>query len=347
MSHEDSLDSLLAAPRRHRSAEPPIELEPLLENADRLASIRETPPSAAFARRLEARMLAHAAELAQVSAIRAEPARWRRALVARVAFIAACLLLALGTGALAVAAGAEPGAPLFRLHRLEQGVQAGLSKNSTSQHIAFARQWLYAVNTAAAQHQGDPAYSDALMALREEDANAAQAINAQAPGAQRSAMEAQLSALRADEVTVLRNALPRIDWTDRITTTQALGALGIAVPHITSVTVSDDNDGQWRVVVRGYDIQPGAVLLADGQTVGALTAQTGGTYVATISAEDGDSANLAVSNPDDMTAVAPSARVVSGGIDATPVPSATAQPEETPQAEATPVVSPTSSPEAN
>lgn len=345
MSHEDSLDSLLATRRSHRSAEPPSELEPLLENADRLASIRETPPSAAFSRRLEARMLAHAAELAQATVVRVEPAHWRRALGARVALIAACVLLALGTGALAVAAGAEPGAPLFRLHRLEQGVQAGLSRNSANQHITFARQWLYALDTAAAQRQGDPAYSDALLALREEDASAAQDINAQAPGVQRSAMEAQLSALRADEVTAFRNALPRITWTDRVTTTQALGALGVAVPHITSVSVSEDKDGQRRAVVRGDGIQPGAVLLVDGQSIGALTANTNGTYVATISADVSET-TLAVSNPDGMTTVAPSVSVVSGGIDVTPAPSATAQPEETPLPEETPMVSPTSSPEA-
>ncbi len=217
------------------------ELAPLLASAQRLASLRlaQLDPVALA---LEARMLARATERRRQEGEtftqargeqRDEPRARRRFLplgsaALRPALVAAALLLALGIGTLTTAAAAGPGSPLFGLHRLEQRLQAGIAGNNPDrahQHLQFARQWLAALRDAAAQHRGDPNYSDALAALREEDTAAAQEIAQVSAGAQRAALEADLAALRADECTTLQAALLGIGWPDRIATTAALGAL--------------------------------------------------------------------------------------------------------------------------
>jgi hypothetical protein len=298
------------------------ELAPLLQSAGRLASLRAAQPNPTFAHALQARMLARAdARRGQRRATRgAAPNAWRAesdlrrrlrdvgSSVLRPALVAAALLLALGVATLTAAASiAGPGNPLFGLHRLEQSVQAataGDSAGQARQHLAFARQWLTALRDAAARRLGDPAYSDALAALRDEDAAAADAIAQMPASPDRSALESDLTALRTDERGALQAALPSIGWGDRVTTTSALGALGLAVPRVASATMTAGED-LWHVTLVGAGFEPGAVLLVDGQPAGRVTATSSGLLTAELAREDRTQApaTLGVGNPDGTAAV--------------------------------------------
>lgn len=374
MGPEDKLDTLLSAMRQEadqtrsrgvideplaeasmRESASYIELTPLMESAQRLTSLRANPPDMTFANALEARIRVRAAErlqqerlgLSEVGGkLRKTSSAWRpfilrRAMRLRLALIAAALLLSLGLGTLATAA-AEPGDPLFGLHRLEQRVQTGMAHDSAAsarQSLQFARQWLAALHNAAAQHLGDPTYSDALSALREDDANAALEISQLPQGAQRAALEAELRALRTDERATLRGALTSIGLPDRITTTQALGALGVVTPRLTGATLSAGSDGKWRVALSGEGIEPGALLLVSGQPVGAVTRTSAGTFTAELPVEDGAPASLAVGNPDGTAAATDNIQVLSSEV-ASPTPT---EPDETPQPDEQLTPSPTTS----
>jgi hypothetical protein len=354
MTPEDRLDALLtalrqsereqrrdtaAAPERAAAAnglhEPAAAtddstLVPLVASAQRLGALRAAQPDPAFARALEARLLARATERRRHGVVALPPPaparrdergmRLRlpvaRSAALRPALVAAAVLLALGMGTLTVAAAAAgPGSPLFGLHRLEQNVQAGAAGDSAAQarqHIEFARQWLAAVRTAAAQHLGDPTYSDALQALRDEDAAAAAAIAQLPAGTARSALETDLAALRADEKTTLAGALPAIGWPDRITTTTALGALGVAVPHVTGATMAVSDSERWQVTLTGTGFQTGAVLLVNGRPAGNITATTATSLTAELllDAIGQPPESLGVGNPDGTAAVTNAVRVL-------------------------------------
>ncbi len=350
MNPEDRLDALLTAlrrtewgQRRDRGADltgrqeqagggTPMravaedgELGPLLESAQRLAPLRTAQPDPAFARAFEERMLAQADEQRQ----REEPGALRRfpairSAALRPALVAAVLLLALGLGTLTAAGAAGPGSPLFGLHRLEQRFQVGIAGDSADrahQHLQFARQWLAAVHDAAAQHRGDPTYSDALAALRAEDTDAAHEI-AQVPAdTQRAALEADLAALRVDERTTLQAALLAIGWPDRITTTTALGELGVAVPRVTGATLAAGDDGRWHVTLMGAGFESGAVLLVNGQPAGAVTAMSNGLLMAWLPLDDLEQApaSLGVGNLDGTAAATDIVQVQHAGA-ATPTP---------------------------
>jgi hypothetical protein len=348
MNPEDRLDALLTALRRTewgqrrdsgvdlngrqeqagggtpmRAVAEDGELAPLLESAQRLAPLRAAQPDPAFARALEERMLTQADEQQN------EPGALRRFLAIRSAalrpaLVAAVLLLALGLGTLTAASAAGPGSPLFRLHRLEQRLQVGIAGDSTDrahQHLQLARQWLADVHDAAAQHRGDPTYSDALAALREEDTSAAYEIAKVPAGTQRAALAAGLNVLRADERTTLQAALLAIGWPDRITTTTALGALGVAVPRVTSATLAAGDDGRWHVTLMGAGFESGAVLLVNGQPAGAVTATSDGLLMAWLPLDDLEQApaSLGVGNLDGTAATTDIVQVQHAGA-ATPTP---------------------------
>jgi hypothetical protein len=361
MTPDDRLDALLTArrraerERRHDNADlttgqhnlngsadqgweatDDAELAPLLASAQRLASLRMAQSDPA-ARALEARMLARATERRRQEAApltkarseqRDEPRARRHFLPLGSAalwptMVAAAVILALGLGTLTAAA-AGPGSPLFGLHRLEQRLQAATAGDSADQarrHLQFARQWLAALRAAAAQHQGDPTYSDALAALREEDSAATHEI-AQVPhGTPRGALEADLAALRIGERTDLQAALRAIGWPDRVATTTALGALGVAVLRVTGATLAADDDGRWHVTLTGTGFESGAVLLMDGQSAGTVTAMSAGLLTAVLPLDDVAQApaSLGVGNPDGTAAATDNVQVLNPE-SATPTP---------------------------
>ncbi|HZC78698.1 MAG TPA: hypothetical protein VE258_13190 [Ktedonobacterales bacterium] len=359
--HHDNTDPTTGQHSLNGSADPvweavsDAELAPLLAGAQRLASLRMAQSDPA-ARALEARMLARATErrrqegetFTQARGEQRDEPRTRRrflplgAVALRPALVAAALLLALGIATLTTAAAAGPGSPLFGLHRLEQRIQAGIAGDSPDrahQHLQFARQWLAALREAAAQHRGDPTYGDALAALREEDSAAAQEIAQVSAGTQRAALEADLAALRADERTTLQAALLAIGWPDRIATTTALGALGVAGPRVSSATLAAGNDGRWHVTLTGAAFESGAVLLVDGQPAGTVTATSAGLLAAELPLEDFAQApaSLGVGNPDGTAAATDNVQVLNPGA-ATPTPG---EQEGTPQPGAGATATPT------
>ena len=336
MHPEDRLDALLSAlyepepgqPRTSRSrAGAPLNgngavgapgpagddtaLAPLLETARRLAPLAAAQPDPRFARTLHARVLARAAERREGVGAR----EWRSARLQmpargwygiRHGLIAATVVLALSLGTLTVAAAANPGSPLFGLHRLEQGVQVAVTGDSASRahlHLAYARQWLAALSDAAAHHQGD-AYTAALQALQQEDSAAASEIAQTPDKATRAALASELNALHNDERSALRAALPLVGWPDRVATTQALADLDVTTPMVSGATLSAGDDS-WDVSVSGVGFETGAVLLVNGQPAGHVTSVTPSALVARLRFS-GNSAipqTLGIGNPDGTAAV--------------------------------------------
>lgn len=345
MHPEDRLDALLTAlrqPERERQDAHPesgrtyspagwtrameqtdADLLPLLDVARQFDPLRTAQPDPRFAQALRARMLERVAErrvagsaavapVAPVGPARLLAAHWRPL---RTALVAASLLLALGLGTLTAAAAAGPGSILFGLHRLEQNVQAATVSDPAGRahmHLGYARQWLAAVRAAADQHAGDPTYSDALGALGDEDAAAAQQIGLVPAGATRAGLDAELSQLRADERTTLRAALPALDWPDRLATTQALGTLGVSVPRATQATLVHGDDA-WHIELTGSGFQPGATLLLNGQPAGQVTVASDGRATADLpaSALRTPPASVGLGNPDGTAAATTSVRVLS------------------------------------
>jgi len=185
------------------------------------------------------------------------------------------LALVLGIASIlgVVAAAAQPGSPLYALHRFEQGVQVQLAPTSADRvelHLANARAALAALNTAVTRRQGDPSYSDALTTLQSEAQAAAATLQTLPAGHERDQLTGQLQTLRQQETQDLSTALTMISWPDQLATTQALGSLGAAIPHVTSVTVEQlapDGDRGWKVTVTGSGFEIGAELVDSGGTV--------------------------------------------------------------------------------
>ncbi len=349
MQLEDRLDALLTL-RLDGSSRPSgasagtgadDELMPLLQAADMLAPLRTARPSAEFARSLEVRLLAsvasHATDagmLARVNdtaghqpggefpwAASTEPSmprrmRPRRTLGTRPLWqmvAAAVLLLVAGVSALTAAAAAGPGSPLFGLHRAEQNVRVQFASSQSDRvrlHLSYADEALSQLDRAVTQQAGDPAYRAALTTFLTEQRAAAQGVAALPAGAERDALSAQLSALRAKAQSDLRAALHAISWSDRLATTQALGELGEIVPIVNDVNVTRE-DGQnvhiVRLVVQGSGFAAGATVTVGGQAVGTLLSSS-----ATQLVVESDATTLhlpvrdvGVSNPDGTAALSP------------------------------------------
>jgi hypothetical protein len=201
---------------------------------------------------------------------------------------------------------APPGSLLFGLRRAEQSLRAAATGDSAAKvqlHLQYARQWLSAVHDAAKQGQGGDPYLSALQALREEDGAAASALATISSGTQRQALTGQLLHLRAEESATLGTALATIGWPERIATTQALDALGVAVPRITSAKL-DEKGESWHITITGSGFQPGAVLLVDGQAVTAETQVSLTQLVARVpqAHERATPHTLGVGNPDGTAA---------------------------------------------
>ena len=173
-------------------------------------------------------------------------------------------------------------------------------------------------------------------------------------GAARTALAADLATLHADEVTTLRAALAPLGWQDRILTTEALGALGVVVPRVSSATIdlNDAGDTHWPVTLTGSGFAPGAVLLVNGQPTGIVTGVSAGG----LSGELLLGANapvppaLGVGNPDGTAAITrsiqvlrptgPAGTVAPGAATPTTATAPTAMPSPLPSASAAPTATP-------
>lgn len=277
------------------------------------AQLGVTPPSGSRATRREP-LPAHARGARRRGAL----PLWARALAA------ACVLLALGSGLFAAAANAQPGSPLFGLHRAEQWARVSLASpdDKARLHLQYANDALAALDRAVAQHSGDPAYGGALSSLQSELAAAASAIASLPAGQTHDTFAGQLAALQQRARDDLRAALPGLSWGDRLATTTALGGLGESVPHVSGAVIHEvvgqgaHDGGQGsqggtahggqsvQIVVSGTGFAAGAKLVLDGQPAGTVLSVTGDTLVAQVSLEQGGGRvdSIGVENPDGTAA---------------------------------------------
>lgn len=346
----DRLDALLVARTRGTPAEEG-ELRVLLDTAALFEPLAAAQPDQSYADALESRLLAHASArsapglsaatfstplaMESESAGAAPPApthdpaqphmrTWRvpRLRGSRVFWqaLAAAVVLTFAGGAMAVAAAAPPGSPLYGLHRWEDGVRVSLAASPadrTRLHLRYATDALVALDRAVAQRQGDSTYGDALATLRREQAAAARDLAQVPAGHERDALTTQLTSLRTQARHDLRAALGSRSWPDRLTTTSALAELADVVPSVAHAVVARESDRRWQVTLSGAGFQPGAVLLVNGLPVGAAHVVSPNLLTAEVS----DVASLrhvalGVGNPDGTAAATESVATAS----ATPTP---------------------------
>ena len=357
MEQERELDQLLSRWLTGRPAPASESLRPLLGAADALAPLRQATPSAAFARELEGRVLRRARQVSEdgltstATEKRATPERlplpasgqrastragqlgqtrnMRRLLWTGA--IAATLLFTLG-GVFVAAAGAQPGGALYFVHRFEQNVQAQLTTNAadrTQLHLDNAGAALQAFDTAVAQHEHGARLTDALDTFVAEHTAAGAALAEVSDNTAHAKLAAALDGQRAQAASDLRAALTAQDWPMRLRITQALGALGDAVPVVTQVTLSEardpaDSRGDGRittVTITGQGFQPGAQLLLRGAPVGttiSVTADTLVVQVRTAAQAVASQGTIAVGNPDGTTAASATAPIIVSSAHPTP-----------------------------
>lgn len=228
---------------------------------------------------------------------------------------AAVLLLAVGGSLFATTAMAQPGSPLYSLHRWSDDARAGLDTSPSDRvrlHLSYASDALSALNAIVTQHQGSAAYRDALSTVRDEDEASALGLAAVPLGAERDSLAAQLAALQQNERQDLRAALTQVGWTDRVLTTTALGNLGQPVPVVASVRIirsehsGSGGHGQsgydWLAIITGTGFQPGAACIFDGQPEGTVTAASPTQLVVQWSGLETASGAFGVQNPDGTAA---------------------------------------------
>jgi hypothetical protein len=348
MQIEDRLDALLDARLHDVAQLPNTwvavddELLPLLQAADALRPFRNAQPSAEFVQSMEVRLLALNASLLQQ---RDEPAAVEEANRSQTPNIyslpapverdtlrhrrqqrthryphwrvwhviaAAVLLCVAGVSVLtAAAASAGPGSPLYGLRRVEQNMRVQLASSQGDRvrlHLSYANEALAQLDAAVARHAGDPTYSSALATFSSEQLAAAQELATLPANAERTALEAQLTTLRLRAGNDLHAALHAVSWSDRVATTQVLGALGETIPVVQDVTVTRE-DGPTvhilRLVASGSGFAPGAAITVDGQSAGTLISETATQLIVEIDATTFHLPlrDIGVSNPDGTAAL--------------------------------------------
>lgn len=222
--------------------------------------------------------------------------------------IAASLVLILGIGTLTAAAAAGPGSFLFPLHRIEQGIQLGLSGSAADRfrlHLAYAGDALTALDAIHGKGGRDEsAYAQALATLRDEEHAAEKELAAVPSGTEHGDLSAQLQAFKTRATRSLYVALSPdagLSWQNRVVTTQVLGQLGAQVPHIDAVRISrvedashaEDGSGSstrdthnWRVTISGAGFTPGAVIVINGHVAGTVSQLSPTQIVAFVKVDD-------------------------------------------------------------
>jgi hypothetical protein len=207
------------------------------------------------------------------------------------------------------AALAGPGSPLYGLHKWEQNLQANITgsvADRTRLHISNARDALFALNSAVANHQTGTAYDDALAAFRDEARAAATNLNDVPAGGERDTLAAQLDQLHTKGIADLHTALPLLSWPQRVETTGVLSEIGDQVLTVTQANMVYSEHGQhlWTITVSGSGFLPGAVLLMNGQPVNATTTVTPTKLIAQMPGDDSAPrpGSIGVGNPDNTAA---------------------------------------------
>jgi hypothetical protein len=318
----------------------------MLTAARALTPLRQATPQATFARRTEASMLRRARELRQSnSAVEVAPLVASGAGVSVMSrrlpssprpflwtsAIAAILLVSV-TGVFVAAANAQPGSVFYAVHRFEQGVQAQLTTNAADRvqlHLDNAQAALQAFDTAAAHEQHGAELTDALDTFLAEHDAAGAALSDVTDTTAHAQLAAALDQQRAQGISDLRKALPNQDWSLRIHLTQALGALHVAIPVVTQVTLTEasdpaDSKGIGRittVTITGAGFQPGAQLLLRGIPTGTVISVSGNILVVQVRAAAqaiASQGSIGVGNPDGTATMSAQAPVILSGAHATP-----------------------------
>jgi hypothetical protein len=359
MEQERELDLLLSQWLTGRPTTAPDSLRPMLDAAGALTPLRSAAPSAAFTQLLETRMLRRARQLtvsgdpfkvevgydaherlpfgALAQRATARYGRMGQNVSARrllwASAIAAMLLVSL-TGVFVVAADAQPGGALYGLRRFEQNVRSQFTTNAadrTQLHLDNALAALQAFDTAAAQHEHGARLTDALDTFVGEYSAASASLAEVTDIAAHARLAAALDQQRAQGASDLHTALAAQNWPLRLRLTQALGTLGVAIPVVTQVTLSEardpaDSRGEARittVTITGAGFQAGAQLLLRGAPAGTTISVSGNTLVAQVRVAAQAVASqgpIAVGNPDGTTAASAKDPIIVSSIH--PVPSA-------------------------
>ncbi len=325
----DELDAFLSAGLNGSPVDEAI--APLLEANDRLSPLSHAEPSPHFARDLEARLLAHADQLAGASSERTElftsqairdlpglrsiPRSQRRRHLTftaregsreiRRGLTAVAAVLVLSVGFFVLITGSRPGSPLYGF--FHQNTPTSTVTTATARAHALLRQASQALDSldqVLAQHGGDRAYLNTLAALRSALGSAATQIAALPAGADQTSLMIQLRALQAQARHDLRAALPQLSWPARIDTTLALGELGDTVPAISHAVLTRVNNRMWQVTITGVNFASGAILLVADQPSGTVTRLSATKMVARIATGLNQTPSLivGVGNPDDTAA---------------------------------------------
>ncbi|GHO95155.1 hypothetical protein KSF_052030 [Reticulibacter mediterranei] len=242
--------------------------------AQRLQEAPQLQVDSDFARRLEARILAHHATLSKKQSAayprnRLFQRTYRMPLALSIALI--CLLLAITLGTLTVAAQASnSGNPLYEVKQWMQGIEN--PHTSTEQAQAEAN-WSKARDQLKTLTQlADPAhaatYRQALADLDQQINKFAQSIQALPTGPDKDNLSNKLTTLKADARQTLHDILPRLRLSEKLLTTDELGRLHATIPEVDSaVMVVSHSQKQATITITGEHFQSSALLLVDNQIV--------------------------------------------------------------------------------
>jgi hypothetical protein len=323
------------------SATGAADLAPLLDAVERFAVKGDAEPASSFANQLEAALLSRFAASSEGSTAANDSSDWaekpmtptapaasdasdsiksdarrssdmrrftRRPVNAPWRAVAALLLLGVGLIG-GITAAARSGLLLNGSGNVttETHTPALGAGDSVRAHLQQAQDALATFNQAVNQRLGDQAYQAALAYFADEEAKASADLAKLPQDATRTALSAQLTALRERGRHDLRAALVALSWATRALVTSVLDKLGDTIPKVgtTAVAGAAGHDSYvWTITVHGSGFAPGAVLLVDNQPAGATLSVSATTLVAQISsaATRNGTHQVSVGNPDGTVA---------------------------------------------
>ena len=287
-----------------------------------------------FTTRLEQQVRARARMLRQID----ERQKHRRFLSQltpfqrRLMLVASVLLALVMMGGIVVSAAAQslPGDWLYGIKQWsDQIALTQVSTPAAKAQVAIQqlRSSLGDLHTEVRDHRSDADIGQALIEVVRMTHQAQSTVAAIPAGATHVSAQASLTQVLSEENTTLHQLLIQVGWPNKVAFTTQLGALGEAVPQITSVTVGNANKGMLSLTIQGQHFVEGAQVVLDGKTIGLPQTTTVTELVIAIPVAlwDGHDHRVGVLNPDGTAAEAPVAHAQGKG-----------NPHPTPEPEATP-----------
>lgn len=293
------------------------EVDRLVVLAQRLRSAPFLQPDPDFAQQLEERLLLRARVLHATQTTR-NRSWWflpslRPTLTTALSLV--IVLLVVGSGVLIAGAQAtNPDNPFYEVKHWEQHVQMALSSSPESRAeltLQFVQDHLTAL-THLANPADAQAYRQELQALEQEMEVAMSTITTLPPGIQRDRLFSELTTLKERTSHTLYGLLPHLALPERLATTTALARLGASVPVLQRVTLTLSTQAREQAIISilGTDIQPGVLLIVDGQATTIQGSEQNGTYIFIINpAGNPHYQEIGILNPDG-TAVQTAAIIV-------------------------------------